>query len=114
MVQTNHWKKTRYYDSNKYCVATHANYEYQTDVCFVTDLEDQSYKIGMSSIDMFTRPVVPIRTKQPTDVIAGLMECLNHMKHKSNVIYNDNEGSINSQDVCGYLEKQHNTCSYNT
>ena len=33
-------KKTRYYRTNS-CVAPHANYEYQIDLFFITDLENQ-------------------------------------------------------------------------
>ncbi len=74
---------------------------------FITDLENQTYKIGMTCIDIFTKfaTVVPIKTKQPPDFLAGLMECLTNMKKKPLFIYSDNEGSLNSKDVLGYLEK---------
>ena len=98
-------KKTRYYNSNSF-VAPHANYEYQIDLFFITDLENQIYKIGMACIDIFSKyaTVVPIKSKQSADFLAGLMECLNNMKHKPTFIYSDNEGSLNSKDVVEYLK----------
>ena len=50
-------------------MAPHANYEYQIDLFFITDLENQKYKIGMACIDIFTKyaEVVPIRSEQIPD-----------------------------------------------
>ena len=100
--------KTRYYGAKNSFVAPGANYEYQIDLFFITDLENQVYKIGMACIDIFTKyaTVVPIRSKQPADYLAGLMECLKNMKQKPKFIFSDNEGSLNSTDVLGYLKKQ--------
>ena len=89
-------------------MAPHANYEYQIDLFFITDLENQKYKIGMACIDIFTKyaVVVPIRSKQIPDFLAGLMECLNKMKKKPTFIYSDEEGALTSNDVQGYLKKE--------
>ena len=101
-------------------VAPHANYEYQVDLFFVSDggkaalgskaadLENQTYNIGMACIDIFTKyaTVVTLKSKKPDDFLAGLMECLKNMKGKPKSIFSDNEGSINSKDVLGYLEKE--------
>ena len=100
-------EKTRYYKKNSF-VAPHANYEYQIDLFFITDLENQKYKIGMACIDIFTKyaVVVPIRSKQIPDFLAGLMECLTKMKKKPTFIYSDEEGALTSNDVQGYLKKE--------
>ena len=47
-------EKSRYYGGKNSFVAPHANYEYQIDLFFITDLENQKYKIGMACIDIFT------------------------------------------------------------
>jgi len=100
-------EKTRYYGTNSF-VAPHAHYEYQIDLFFITDLDNQQYKTGMACIDIFSKyaTIVPIKSKQSSDFLAGLMECLTNMKHKPKFIYSDNEGSLNSKDVLGFLEKQ--------
>ncbi len=49
----NNIEKTRYVGSNSF-VAPHAHYEYQIDLFFITDLEHQTYKIGMACVDMFS------------------------------------------------------------
>ena len=100
-------EKTRYYGGKNSFVAPNAYYEYQIDLFFITDLEKQSYKIGMACIDIFSTyaTVVPIKSKQSADFLAGLMECLTNMGKKPIFIYSDNEGSLNSKDVLDYLEK---------
>ena len=62
----------------------------------------------MACIDIFTKyaTVVTLKSKKPDDFLAGLMECLKNMKGKPKYIFSDNEGSINSKDVLGYLEKE--------
>ena len=101
-------EKTRYYGSKNSSVAPHANYEYQIDLFFIPDLENQKFKIGMACIDIFTKyaVVVPIRSKQIPDFLAGLIECLNNMKKKPKFIYSDEEGALTSHAVKGYLEKE--------
>jgi len=76
---SNNIEKTRYYGGKKSFVAPNANYEYQIDFFFFTDLENQIYKIGMACIDRFTKyaTVVPIRSKQSSGYLAGLKECFN-------------------------------------
>ena len=98
---------TRYYGQNNSFVAPHPNYEFQVDLFFISDLENQTNTIGIACIDIFTRyaSIVPIKTKPSTDFLAGLQETLTNMTHKPQVLYSDNEGSLNSKDVLEYLEK---------
>ena len=101
-------EKTRYYGSKNSFVAPNANYEYQIDLFFITDLEKQKYKVGMACIDIFTKyaTVVPIATKQIPDFLAGLMECITNMKHKPKFIYSDEEGALTSNDIQAYLKRE--------
>ena len=101
-------EKTRYYGGKNSFIAPHAHYEYQIDLFFISDLENQKFKVGMACIDIFSKfaTVVPISTKQSSDFLAGLMECLTNMKHKPKFIYSDEEGSLNSNDVQGYLKNK--------
>ncbi len=82
----NNIEKTRYYGSNSF-IAPHGNYEYQIDLFFITDLENQTYKTGMACIDIFSKyaTTVPIKSKQSSDFLAGLMECLTNMKKNHNL-----------------------------
>ena len=59
------------------------------------DLDNQTYRIGLLLIDVFSRKaaVVPIASKQPADITAGIMEGLNKMGGKPKFIYSDDEGS---------------------
>ena len=62
----------------------------------------------MACIDIFSKfaVVVPLASKQSADFLVGLMESLTKMKRTPNFIYSDQEGSLNSNDVKGYLEKE--------
>ena len=62
----------------------------------------------MACIDIFSKfaTVVPISTKQTSDFLAGLMECRTKTKHKPKFIYSGEEGSLNSNDVKEYLERE--------
>ena len=71
-------ERTRYFGGKNSFIAPHANYEYQIDLFFVSDLENQKFRIGMACLDIFHKfaTVVPIATKQSTDFSVGLMERL--------------------------------------
>lgn len=101
-------ERTRYYGGTNSFVAPHAHYEYQIDMFFISDLENQKFKIGMACIDIFTKfaVVVPIASKQIPDFMAGLLECLAKMAKKPKFIMSDEEGAMNSNDVKAYLKKQ--------
>ena len=62
----------------------------------------------MVLIDVFTKyaVVVPIKSKDPPDYLARLMEGLNKMNNKPELIYGDDEGSLNSHVVNEYLTKE--------
>ena len=58
-------------------IAPDINFEYQLDLFFISknDLDNQKYRIGLLLIDVFSRKaaVVPIASKQPADITAGIM-----------------------------------------
>ena len=58
-------------------------------------------------IDIFSKfmTVIPLKTKQPSDVLDGIEEGINNMGDKPLTIYSDDEGSFNSKDVKDYLLK---------
>ena len=89
-------------------VAPHAHFEYQLDLFFISknDLENQKFRIGLVLIDIFSKyaTVIPIKSKEPPDVLAGIMEGLQKMGDKPKMFYSDEEGSLYSKTVIEYLE----------
>ena len=80
-------------------VAPHNNHTYQIDLFFIspTDIEaKQKFRAGLVLIDVLSKHavVVPIKSKDGPDVIAGTMEALNKMKEKPQLIYTDDERAI--------------------
>ena len=61
-------------------VAPHAHFEYQLDLFFISknDLENQKNRIGLVLIDIFSKyaTVIPIKSKEPPDMLTGIMEGL--------------------------------------
>ena len=91
-------------------VAPHAHFEYQVDLFFISknDLENQKFRIGLVLIDIFSKyaTVIPIKSKEPPDMLAGIMEGLQKMGDKPKMFYSDEEGSLYSKTVIEYLEKE--------
>ena len=81
--------------------------EFQIDLFFINDLDNQDYKIGLLMIDIFSKfmTVIPLKTKQPSDVLDGIKEGINNMGDKPLSIYSDDEGSFNSKEVKDYFIK---------
>ena len=77
-------------------IAPHPYFEFQLDLFFINDIPNQKFKVGMVLIDIFTRysTVIPIKSKQPPDILAGVMEGMQKMKGKPEIIYSDEEGSL--------------------
>ena len=89
-------------------VAPGAFYEFQIDLFFINDLEGQKFKIGMVCIDIFSKfaAVVPIMSKDTGDVAAGVLECINKMGRKPEIIYTDDEAALSTTALRDYFEKQ--------
>ena len=91
-------------------VAPHAFWEFQLDLFFISknDLENQKFRIGLILIDIFSKyaTVIPIASKQPPDVLAGIMEGIKKMGGKPKMIYSDEEGSLFSSTITDYLDEE--------
>ena len=91
-------------------VAPYANHTFQVDLFFISkkDLENQKFRVGLVLIDVFSRyaVVVPIKSKEQPDFLVRLLEGLNKMDKKPELLYGDDEGSLNSQVVNEYLTKE--------
>ena len=59
-------------------------------------------------IDVFSKlmAVMAIKSKEPPDVLAGIMEGIQKMGGKPQRFYSDEEGSLNSGGVKEYLDKE--------
>ena len=103
--QRNIEKKSQVRGMNSF-VAPHANFEFQIDLCFFADLENQTFKLGMVCIDIFTKwaAVVPIKSKKEGDVAAGILECMAKMFSKPKLIYTDDETSFRTPAIQKYFE----------
>ena len=89
-------------------VAPHSAYEYQMDLFFINDLEDQKFRVGMLMIDIFDKfmHVVAIKGKKEEDLASGMIECLHKMGKKPKLIYTDDEGATNKEAIQKYLQEQ--------
>ena len=71
-------------------VAQHSAYEYQTDLFFINDMENQKLRVGMLTIDVFDKftHVVPISGTTEEDLASGIIESIHKMgKQTENGLY---------------------------
>ncbi len=89
-------------------VAQEAYYEYQVDLFFINDLEDQKFIIGMVCIDIFSKfaAVVPLASKKTGDVAAGILESIKLMGRKPKMIYTDDEAALSSIALSEFFVEQ--------
>ena len=73
--------------------------EFQVDLFFMNDLEDQKYNVGMLMVDIFTKytEVIPLKDKTEGSLLSGLMEGFNKMGGKPETVYSDDEPSLSSK-----------------
>ena len=98
-------------------VAHHAYQEFQLDLFFIMDMPNQTYKVGVMLVDVFSREmhVVPLNSKKEKDLLEGLKKCMAKFDKKPSVIYSDDEGALNTQSIQQYfkdndlLHTSHNT-----
>ena len=72
------------------------------------DLENQQeFRIRLVLIHIFSKygTLIPTKSKQPPDVVAGLMEGTTEDGKKPKRLCPDEEGSLNWNDVMNYLEQ---------
>ena len=79
--------------------------EFQIDLFFLPDLK-QTEIGGLLFIDIFTKyvSVIPILSKQPTEILEALKQGFNKMGGKPETMFTDNEGSFNANIVIKYLK----------
>ena len=54
--------------------------------------------------------VVPVKSKQPADVLAGMMEGMKKHGRKPKLIYSGEEGSLKSEVALSYLKEEKIDC----
>ena len=101
-------RKTNLKGYNSY-IANFPNEEYQMDLFFINDLENQEFKIGLLLIDIFTKfiSVVPLKTKSSDDVLDGIKEGISNMGKPPFMLYSDDEGSFNSKEANKFYDDKH-------
>ena len=101
-------EKTKQPSGQNSFIAPHPYYEFQLDLFFLEDLKNQQFKVGMCCVDIFTKyaVVVAIKSKKEGDVAAGLIECIHKMGKKPEILYTDDEGSLNSNSIQKYLQEK--------
>ena len=89
-------------------IALRSAYEYQMDLLFISDLKEQKFKVGVQMIDVFDKfmHTVPIKSKKEGCVASGMIECLNKMGKKPEIIYTDDEGALNKEAIQKYLKDE--------
>ena len=89
-------------------IAPEPFYEFQFDLFFITDLENQKFKVGAIMIDVFSRfmVVVPIKNKDEGNVASSMIEGFNKMGGKPKILYTDDEGALQNASIQEYLNKE--------
>ena len=79
--------------------------EFQVDIAFFKAGELEPVLV---MIDIFSKyaTAIPIASKTPPDVIAGIMEGIVKMGGKPKMIYSDNEGALNSNLFKNYCDSE--------
>ena len=100
-------QKTKHSGQNSF-VAKRPYQEFQVDLFFINDLENQKYKVGLLMIDIFTKymSVIPLKSKEIGDVTAGLLEGFVKLGGTPEMIYADNEGSMGSTAMTQFFEEK--------
>ena len=98
-------RKTNLRGYNSY-VANYAHQEYQIDLFFINDLEDQDYKIGLLVVDIFTKfmTVVPLKNKMADHMLEGIKEAFSSMGKLPEMLYTDDEGAFHSKQAEEYYK----------
>ena len=80
-------------------VAPHAFFEFQLDLFFIgkNDFDnEQKFRIGLVLIDIFSKyaVVIPINSREPQDILSGIMQGMEKMGGKPAMVYSDEERSL--------------------
>ena len=100
--------KFKYSGQNSY-VANHPLQQIEIDLIDMTSKasENNGYRYAVAGIDIFSKFgwALPIKTKQPHDVLDGLKEVLNKIGIPE-MLYSDSEGSFNSTDFVRFINSK--------
>ena len=93
-------QKRKHVGSNSF-VAPHSGWEYQMDLFFINDLDNQKFRVGVLMIDIFDKfmHVVAIKGKKEEDLASGMIECLHKMGKKPKIIFTDDEAAMNKEAI---------------
>lgn len=96
-------------------IPSHSFFEFQFDLFFINDIENQKFKVGALMIDVFSKfmTVVAIKSKSEGDVASALIECFNKMGGFCELLYTDDESALNTKSIQDYL-KEHKIQHYRT
>jgi hypothetical protein len=86
-------------------VATDPKEEYQIDLGFLNG--DEKYIGALFCIDIFSKyaPAIPIKNKQPEELLQALKFAIDDMGETPKTIYSDNEGSFHSKLFADYFKQ---------
>ena len=89
-------------------IAPEPFYEFQMDLFFINDLENQKFRVGVIMIDVFSRfmQVAPIKSKDEANIASGMIETMNKMGGKPKILFTDDEGALNTTSIQDYLKEQ--------
>ena len=89
-------------------VAPHSAYEYQVDLFFINDMENQEFREGVLTIDVLDKfmHVVPISGKTEEDLASGIIESIHKMGKKPKIASTDEEGAISKESIQTYFKQQ--------
>ena len=88
-------------------VAPHSFYEFQFDLFFINDLENQKFRVGALMIDIFSKymTVIPIKSKSEGDVASALIEAFKKMGGFPEILYTDDETALSTPAIQKYLKE---------
>ena len=88
-------------------IAPHSFYEFQFDLFFTNDLENQKFRVGALMIDIFSKymTVIPIKSKGEGDVASALIEAFKKMGGFPEILYTDDETALSTPAIQDYLKE---------
>ena len=100
--------KFKYSGQNSY-VANRSLQQIEIDLIDMTNKasENDGYRYAVSGVDIFSKYgwAMPIKTKQPNDVLNGLKDVLNNIGIPE-TLYSDSEGSFNSKEFIRFINSK--------
>lgn len=81
--------------------------EWEVDLWFMNDKEDDEYKIAIAGVDVFSKLGIcfALSNKTPEQFVEALKRMFDKMGGKPKIIFGDEEGSLQSKLVNNFLKK---------